>query len=48
MESLVVEQTGEHIGMFPAGFFQTALDCSEAFDEYFLKQGRNGFKKEEK
>ena len=44
MESIVVNK--ERLGMFPTGLFQYHDDAQEAFDEYFLPFGRDGFIKE--
>lgn len=34
---------GESLGMFPIGFFNDKKSIQKAFEEYFLKKGKDGY-----
>ena len=38
---------GENLGMFPIGFFNDIKHTQKAFEEYFLKKGKDGFIRED-
>ena len=40
---MIVEGTGENLGMFTVGYFSEKEHCEEAFKEHFLDKGKDGF-----